>query len=62
MTRNLIFAFVCTVFAGFFASGWIGSYLNWPDCGAIFAIATMGCFILRALYQKGGKDDAEKGE
>lgn len=62
MTRNLIFAFVCTVLVGFFASGWIGSYLNWPDCGAIFAVATMGCFILRALHQKGDTDDSGEGK
>lgn len=56
MTRDLIFAFACTVLVGFFAAGWLGSHLNWPDCGAVFSVATMGCFILRALYKKSGAD------
>ena len=57
MVRDILFAFICTVLVGFFADGWIGSWLNWPDAGAIFAVATMGCFILHAVNKKRGKDD-----
>ncbi|MCI5993747.1 MAG: hypothetical protein MRZ24_06915 [Clostridiales bacterium] len=62
MVRDILFAFICTVLAGFFAAGWIGDWLNWPDAGAVFAVAVMGCFILRAVYEKRGTDDdaAEK--
>ena len=62
MVRDILFAFICTVLAGFFAAGWIGDWLNWPDAGAVFAVAAMGCFILRAVYQKGGAEDASDEE
>ena len=45
------------VLAGFFAASTLGTVLNWPDAGAIFAVATMGCFILRAVYRKRGTGD-----
>ena len=57
MVRDIIFAFTCTVLAGFFAASTLGTVLNWPDAGAIFAVATMGCFILHAVNKKRGKDD-----
>ena len=41
-----IFAFFLTIFVGFFATGIFGSWLNWPDAGAVFAIATMGAFLM----------------
>ena len=44
-----IFAFFVTIFVGFFASGIFGSWLNWPDAGAVFAVATMGAFILHEV-------------
>ena len=34
------------IFVGFFATGILGSWLNWPDAGAVFAIATMGAFLM----------------
>lgn len=42
-------AFVATVIAGYFGSALLGSAMNWPDAGAIVAIATMGAFILYRL-------------
>lgn len=60
MVRDILFAFICTVLVGFFAAGWIGNWLNWPDAGATFAVATMGCFILRAVYEKHSTDDETK--
>ncbi len=62
MIRDILCAFIWPGLAGFFAAGWIGDWLNWPDAGAVFAVAVMGCFILRAVYKKRGTDEdaAEK--
>lgn len=45
----IILAFIVTVIAGFLSSGFLGSQMNWPDAGAIVAIAVMGSFILWTL-------------
>lgn len=55
-----IFAFFITILVGFFGAGIFGSWLNWPDAGAVFAVATMGAFILWALREKKQKDDPEE--
>ena len=58
-----IFAFFVTILVGFFAAGIFGSWLNWPDAGAVFAVATMGAFILWTLREKKrGDDDQEDGQ
>ncbi len=44
-----IFAFFGTVAVGFLGAGIFGSLLNWPDAGAVFAIAAMGSAILWAV-------------
>ena len=44
-----IVAFLGTVLAGFLGAAFGDSLFNWPDAGAVFAIATMGAFILRAI-------------
>ena len=58
--RELVFAFLSTL---------IGGWLNWPDAGAVFAIAAMGCNIIYALkyeqleeqsQQPDGEDAAKK--
>lgn len=41
--------FAVTVVVGYLAIALIGASMNWPDCGAVFAIATMGCFIIREV-------------
>ncbi len=46
------FTFFVTVLVGFFGAGIFGNWLNWPDAGAVFAIATMGAFILWTLREK----------
>ncbi len=46
--------FLATVAAGFVGISVFGSWLNWPDAGAVFAIATMGSFILRELNRRDG--------
>ncbi len=56
MARDLIFAFICTVLAGFAAEAWLGRYLNWPGIGVVFSIATMGCFLLHAIYKRQATD------
>lgn len=55
-----IFAFFITILVGFFGAGIFGSWLNWPDAGAVVAVATMGAFILWALREKKQKDDPEE--
>ena len=48
-------AFIVTVVVGFLADSFLGNLLNWPDAGAIFAIATMGVFLLLANRKKDDK-------
>ena len=45
-------AVICTILVGFLGSGILGNLLNWPDAGAICAIATMGAFILHTCMTK----------
>ena len=42
----LIIAFIVTVLVGYITEAVFSAWLNWPGAGAIFAIATMGLFIL----------------
>ena len=42
-------AFFGTVRVGYLAEAVLGSLLNWPGAGAIFAIAVMGLFLLNEL-------------
>ena len=58
-----IFAFFVTIFVGFFADSIFYNWMNWPDAGAVFAVATMGAFILWTLREKKrGDDDQEDGQ
>ena len=57
----IVGAVLCTIFAGLLGSAILGNLLNWPDAGAICAIATMGAFILDACMSKNetqNEDDA----
>lgn len=45
-------AVLATIAAGYLGDALIGVPMNWPDVGAVFAVATMGAFILRALNRK----------
>lgn len=51
-----IIAVIVTIIAGYLGTALLGSAMNWPDAGAIVAIAVMGFFILRKL-NKNGKDN-----
>ena len=55
-----IFAFFVTILVGFFAAGIFGNWMNWPDAGAVFAVATMGAFILWTLREKKRWDDDQE--
>ena len=58
-----IFAFFITILVGFFSAGIFGNWMNWPDAGAVFAVATMGAFILWTLREKKrGDDDQEDSQ
>ena len=46
-------AVVVTVVVGFLAASIFGSWLNWPDAGAVFAVATMGGFLLADRKRRG---------
>lgn len=48
-----IVAFLVTVFGGYVGTSMFGDWLNWPQAGPIFAVAVMGCFILRAIRKRG---------
>ena len=57
-----IFAFFITILVGFFSAGIFGNWMIWPDAGAVFAVATMGAFILWTLREKNGGDDQEDSQ
>lgn len=38
--------FIITVIVGYLGAGIFGNLLNWPDAGAVFAIATVGAVLL----------------
>ena len=57
-----IFAFFVTIFVGFFADSIFYNWMNWPGAGAVFAVATMGAFILWTLREKKGDDGPEDGQ
>ena len=44
-----ILAFLVTIVAGYLGAALLGAAMNWPDAGAVVAVAVMGCFILREL-------------
>lgn len=44
-----ILAIIVTIIFGFLGDAILGVSLNWPDAGAIFAVAAMGWFILRKI-------------
>ena len=44
-----VLALFFTVLVGYLADAVVGSLLNWPCAGAIFAIAVMGLFLLNEL-------------
>ena len=45
-------AVITTLVVGFLGSTFLGALMNWPDAGAICAIATMGGFVLHAIGDK----------
>ena len=57
-----IFASFVTIFVGLFSTAIFGNWINWPEAGAVFAVATMGAFILWALREKKRDDDPGDGQ
>ena len=51
---------VLTVLSGYLGAGILGSYLNWPDAGAVTAVAVMGAFILWEVRKTSCKKDKEE--
>ena len=50
-------AFFLTILGGLLGAGYLGSLLNWPDAGAVVAIAIMGSFILWEIRKKSHVDE-----
>lgn len=48
----IIRAVLATIAAGYLGAALIGELMNWPDAGAVFAVATMGAFLLHAIERK----------
>lgn len=48
-------AFAVTIAAGYVADSFFYSW-NWPGAGAIFAVATMGAFLLWSVQKKNKPD------
>lgn len=51
MKRELVGAFILTVFVGYVGTVLLNAAIHWPDGGIIVAIAVMGCFILEKLQR-----------
>ena len=52
-----ITAVIATLIAGFLGTSILGAWINFPDAGAICAIATMGFFILNAIESDHSEED-----
>lgn len=48
-----IIAGIVTIILGYLGAGFLGLTFNWPDAGAVVAIAVMGGIILHKMNQKG---------
>lgn len=58
-----VIAFIAAIAAGYLGSALLGVKMNWPDAGAVAAIAVMGCFILheiRAQKKPENKDESDR--
>lgn len=44
--------FIATVAVGYLGAAIVGSWLNWPEAGAVFAIAFVGAVLLHERKQK----------
>ncbi|MCI8331585.1 MAG: hypothetical protein HFE78_01985 [Clostridiales bacterium] len=53
-----ILAAIITIFVAYMAESFIGAGMNWPGAGAVFAIATMGFFIIWS--NQTDNDDSDK--
>lgn len=45
-------AFIVTVVVGYLADCYLSYSWGWPDMGTVFAIATMGAFLLWQIQRK----------
>ena len=52
----IFFKAIITIVAGYSGAAILGLTLNWPDAGAIVAIAVMGAMILYKLEQIGNDE------
>ena len=48
----IVGAVLATIAVGYLGVALIGGPMNWPDAGAVFAVATMGAFLLHAIEKK----------
>ena len=48
----MITAVLATILVGYLSAATIGVEMNWPDAGAVFAVATMGAFLLHTMKKK----------
>ena len=54
--------FIVTVLIGLFTQAFVGKLLDWPDAGAVFAIAFVGVVLNSKLKNIYGNKDEEKAE
>ena len=57
-----IFVFFVTIFVGLFGAGIFGNLLRWPGAGAVFAIATVGAFLMREVRKLTWEEPPELAE
>ena len=52
--------FAATLVIGFLGAGVLGDLLNWPDAGAVLAIAFVGARIIWELQKKNADSEEPK--
>lgn len=49
-------AFIVTIVVGYLVDCFLSYSWGWPDMGTVFAVATMGAFLLWSNQRKGKPD------
>lgn len=49
-------AFIVTIVVGYLVDCFLSYSWDWPDAGTVFAVATMGAFLLWQIQQKNKPD------
>lgn len=51
-----VIAFIVTIVVGYLVDCFLAYSWDWPDMGTVFAVATMGAFLLWQIQRKNKPD------